>query len=557
MMIRVLRTEIVSKIAAGEVIERPASVVKELIENSLDAGATQITIETQGGGVEMMKVSDNGAGIASSELELAFHRHATSKIGNLEDLEKISSLGFRGEALPSIAAVAEVEILTKTPPDSVGSYMHLTKGEVIRKENRARPQGATVTVHRLFRYVPARLKFLGSPNTENGHIAHLVSQYALAFPEVRFSLILDKRQSLRTTGNGDLRDVVNELYGPEVAQRMLKVEQKEDLTRVTGLTSPPTLTRSNRNCLSFFVNRRWVHSPLLTRATEDAYRGLLMDGQHPLTVLSISLPPEELDVNVHPAKAQIKFCHEQTVFRSVQKAIEEVLDRTPIASSKSVPFSSGSQQWQRPRMITDNEPTFVVSQLPTLELPVLRILGQLANTYVVAEGPDGLYLIDQHAAHERILYDRILAQWSQKAVEVQGLLQPVTIEFSPREEETLRAGNQFLAEFGFTIEPFGNRSYLIRTMPAVMAGSNIIEMVTGLLGTLASKEGLTRLEEKIAESLACHGAIRAGQQLSNEEMRELVNQLEQTKQPRTCPHGRPTMIHLSARQLEKEFGRLG
>ena len=557
MMIRVLRTEIVSKIAAGEVIERPASVVKELIENSLDAGATQITIEAQGGGVEMMKVSDNGAGIASSELELAFHRHATSKIGNLEDLEKISSLGFRGEALPSIAAVAEVEILTKTPPDSVGSYMHLTKGEVIRKENRARPQGATVTVHRLFRYVPARLKFLGSPNTENGHIAHLVSQYALAFPEVRFSLILDKRQSLRTTGNGDLRDVVNELYGPEVAQRMLKVEQKEDLTRVTGLTSPPTLTRSNRNCLSFFVNRRWVHSPLLTRATEDAYHGLLMDGQHPLTVLNISLPAEELDVNVHPAKAQIKFCHEQTVFRSVQKAIEEVLDRTPIASSKSVPFSSGSQQWQRPRMITDNEPTFVVSQLPTLELPVLRILGQLANTYVVAEGPDGLYLIDQHAAHERILYDRILAQWSQKEVEVQGLLQPVTIEFSPREEETLRAGNQFLAEFGFTIEPFGNRSYLIRTMPAVMAGSNIIEMVTGLLGTLASKEGLNRLEEKIAESLACHGAIRAGQQLSNEEMKELIKDLEQTKQPRTCPHGRPTMIHLSARQLEKEFGRLG
>ena len=557
MMIRVLRTEIVSKIAAGEVIERPASVVKELIENSLDAGATQITIETQGGGVEMMKVSDNGAGIASSELELAFHRHATSKIGNLEDLEKISSLGFRGEALPSIAAVAEVEILTKTPPDSVGSYMHLTKGEVARKENRARPQGTTVTIHHLFRYVPARLKFLRSPNTENSQIAHLVSQYALAFPEVRFSLILDKRQSLRTTGNGDLRDVVNELYGPEVSQRMLKIEQREDLTGVTGLTSPPVLARSNRKYLSFFVNRRWVHSPLLTRATEDAYHGLLMDGQHPLTVLNISLPAEELDVNVHPAKAHIKFCHEQTVFRSVQKAIEEVLDRTPIASSKSVPFSSGSQQWQRPRMITDNEPAFVVSQLPTLELPVLRILGQLANTYVVAEGPDGLYLIDQHAAHERILYDRILAQWSQKAVEVQGLLQPVTIEFSPREEETLRAGNQFLAEFGFTIEPFGNRSYLIRTMPAVMAGSNIIEMVTGLLGTLASKEGLTRLEEKIAESLACHGAIRAGQQLSNEEMRELVNQLEQTKQPRTCPHGRPTMIHLSARQLEKEFGRLG
>jgi DNA mismatch repair protein MutL len=557
MMIRVLPTEIVSKIAAGEVIERPASVVKELMENSLDAGATQIAIEAQGGGIEMMKVSDNGAGIASSELELAFHRHATSKIGNLEDLEKVSSLGFRGEALPSIAAVAEVEILTNTAPDSAGSYMHLTRGEVTRKESRARPQGTTVTVHRLFRYIPARLKFMKSPNTENSHIAHLVSQYALAFPEVRFGLTLDRRQSLRTTGNGALRDVLNELYGSEVAQRMLEIEQKEDPVRITGLTSPPTLTRSNRNYLSFFVNRRWVRSPLLTRATEDAYHGLLMDGQHPLVVLNISLPAEELDVNVHPAKAQIKFGHEQTVFRSVQKAIEQVLDRSPIASSKAMPFSPTSQQWQRPRMITDNEPTFIVSQLPAMELPVLRILGQLANTYVIAEGPDGLYLIDQHAAHERILYDRILAQWSQKEVEVQGLLQPVTIEFSPREEETLRAGNQVLAEFGFTIEPFGNRSYLIRTMPALMAGANIIEMVTGLLGTLASRQGLNRLEEKMAESLACHSAIRAGQQLSSEEMRELIKQLEQTGQPRTCPHGRPTMIHLSARQLEREFGRLG
>lgn len=557
MTITVLAADVVSKIAAGEVVERPASVVKELIENSLDAGATQITIEARGGGVEMMKVSDNGAGIASSELELAFHRHATSKIGDLEDLEKISSLGFRGEALPSIAAVAETEILTKTSSDTAGSYMHLAKGEVVRKENRARPQGTTVTVHRLFRYVPARLKFLRSSNTENGHIAHLVSQYALAFPEVRFSLIIDKRQTLRTTGNGDRRDVVSELYGADVAQRMLKIEQEEDLARITGLASPPALTRSNRNYLSFFVNRRWVRSPLLTRATEDAYRGLLMDGQHPVAIVNISLPAEELDINVHPAKAQIKFCHEQTVFRSVQKAIEEVLDRTPIASPKPVSFSSGSQQWQRPRMIADNEPVFVVSQLPTLELPVMRILGQLVSTYVVAEGPDGLYLIDQHAAHERILYDRILEQWSSKEIEVQGLLQPITIEFSPREEETLRAGNQFLNGFGFTIEPFGNRSYLIRTMPALTAGSNIIEMVTGLLGTLADKEGLNRLEEKIAESLACHGAIRAGQQLSSEEMRELVKQLEQTKQPRTCPHGRPTMIHLSARQLEKEFGRLG
>jgi DNA mismatch repair protein MutL len=556
MPIKVLATEVVSKIAAGEVIERPASVVKELIENSLDAGATQIAVEAQGGGVELIKVSDNGAGIPASEVELAFYRYATSKIGDLSDLEKISSLGFRGEALPSIAAVAEVEIFTQTSSETIGSYLHLRKGEVVGKESRARPRGTTVTVRRLFRYFPARLKFLKSVNTENSHIANLVSQYALAFPEVKFSLVLDKRPSLRTTGNSDLREVINAIYGSEVAQRMLKVEQNDGLAKVGGLTSPPPLARSNRNYLSFFVNRRWVRSPLLTRATEEAYRGLLMDGQHPIAVINISLPTQELDVNIHPAKAQIKFCHEQSVFGNVQKAIEEVLARTPIASSKAVPFSVSSGQWQSPRMIMDNEPAFVVAQLPTMELPVLRVLGQLANTYIIAEGPNGLYLIDQHAAHERILYDRISEQWAQKEVEVQGLLQPITIELSPREEETLESSKDFLTEFGFTIEPFGNRSYVIRAIPALMAKANIIEIVTALLDNLASKESLNPWEEKIAQSLACHGAIRAGQQLSNEEMRELIKQLEQTKQPRACPHGRPTMIHLSSHQLEKEFGRI-
>ena len=557
MTIRVLAGDVVSKIAAGEVIERPASVVKELMENSLDAAASEITIEAQGGGVELIKVSDNGTGIPTSELELAFHRYATSKIGSLEDLERIDSLGFRGEALPSVAAVAEVEILTQTSSESAGNYMHLAKGEVVRKESRARPQGTTVTVHRLFRYFPARLKFLKSADTENSHIAHLVSQYALAYPEVKFSLLIDKRQSLHTAGNGDLRDVINEVYGPQVAQRMLQVNQKDGLAGVAGLTSAPTLTRSNRNYLSFFVNRRWVHSALLTRATEDAYHGLLMDGQHPIAVINISLSAQELDVNIHPTKAEVKFCHEQAVFRTVQKALGEVLDRTPIASSKPVPFSVSPGQWQNPRMIMDNEPVFAVAQLPTLELPVLRVLGQLANTYITAEGPDGLYLIDQHAAHERILYDRISTQCAEKEVEVQGLLQPITIEFSPREDETMRTSEEYLAEFGFTIEPFGNRSYLIRAIPAIVAGANVIEIVSALLDSLASKDSPGPWEEKIAQSLACHGAVRAGQQLSNEEMRELIERLEHTKQPRTCPHGRPTMIHLSLHRLEKEFGRMG
>ena len=556
MTIRVLAPDVISKIAAGEVIERPASAVKELIENCLDAGATQIAVEAQGGGVELIKVSDNGAGIPASELELAFRRYATSKIGDLDDLERISSLGFRGEALPSIAAVAEVEIATQTSSDAVGSQVCFRNGEVVRRESRARPRGTTVTVRRLFRYIPARLKFLKSVTTENSQIAHLLSQYALAFPEVSFSLVLDGRTTLRTAGSGNLREVVNEVYGSEPAQRMLEVRQADSLVEVSGLISPPSLVRSNRNYLSFFVNRRWVRSPLLARATEEAYRGLLMDGRHPIAVINISLPPQELDVNIHPAKAQVKFCHEQAVFSSVRKAVEETLARTPVARPKAMTFSPGSGQWQSPRMITDNEPVFVIARLPALELPLLRVVGQLANTYIIAEGPDGLYLIDQHAAHERILYDRIMTQWLQKEVEVQGLLQPINIELSPREEESMKAGSELLAAFGFAVEPFGNRSYLIRAVPALMAGANVIEMVSALLDDLAGKEGPGPWEEKIAQSLACHGAVRAGQQLGSEEMRELIKQLEQTKQPRTCPHGRSTMIHLSSHQLEKEFGRI-
>lgn len=559
MPIKVLAPDVVSKIAAGEVIERPASVVKELIENSLDAGATQITVESQSGGIELIKVSDNGVGIPASEVELAFRRYATSKIINLEDLGDISSLGFRGEALPSIAAVAEVEILTQTSSDDIGSYMHLRKGDIIRRESRARPQGTTITVRRLFYYFPARFKFLKSVNTENSHIANILSQYALAFPEVKFHLFLDKHPSLQTTGKGDLRDAVSHVYGLEAAQGMLKVGKKDALAEISGLVSPPSLTRSNRSYLSFFVNRRWVYSPLLTRATEEAYHGLLMDGKHPIAVINISLPAQELDVNVHPTKAQIKFCHEQAIFADVEKAVKETLSRTPLATTKAVPFSASPWQWQSPQMISqlrDNEPTFTTTPLPTEGLPTLRVLGQVANTYIIAEGPDGLYLIDQHAAHERILYERILAQWSQKEVEVQGLLQPITIELSPREEETMKTNEGILSQFGFNVDPFGDRSYLIRAVPALMIKTNITEVIRILLTNLVSKEIPTPWEERIAQSLACHSAIRGGQQLNNEEMRELINQLEQAHQPRTCPHGRPAMIHLTLHQLEKEFGRI-
>jgi DNA mismatch repair protein MutL len=556
MPIKVLTPEVVSKIAAGEVIERPASVVKELVENSLDAGASEINVETRGGGVELIRVSDNGTGIPASELELAFHRYATSKIADLVDLEDISSLGFRGEALPSIAAVAEVEILTRASLESIGSYINLRKGEIVARESRPRQQGTSVIIRRLFCYLPARLKFLKSAATENSHIAYLVNQYALAFPEVRFSLITDKRNNLSTQGDGSLRNAVSQIYGLEVAQRMLGVEEESAFAKVNGLVSPPSLNRTNRSYLTFFVNRRWIHSPLLTRAAEEAYHGLLMEGRHPVVILNLALPGRELDVNVHPTKAQVKFHNEQVMFATIKKAIREALSKASMAKPIAMPAMTGAYQQRSFTMVSDKEPTFT-APLPTLSLPILRVIGQLSNTYIIAEGPEGLYLIDQHAAHERILYERVLAQWSRQEVEVQGLLEPITIELNPREEEILRANKDMLAQFGFDIEPFGDKSYLIRNIPALATRANLDEVMGAVLSDLDSKDEVTSWEQKIAQSLACHSAIRAGQQLSNEEMLALIRQLEQANQPRTCPHGRPTMIQLTSYQLEKEFGRAG
>ncbi|MBM4446345.1 MAG: DNA mismatch repair endonuclease MutL [Chloroflexi bacterium] len=544
MPIKILAREVVSKIAAGEVVERPASVVKELVENSLDAGATQISVEAQGGGVSLIRFTDNGSAIPARDVELAFHRYATSKIDALADLEKISTLGFRGEALPSIAAVAEVEILTKAAGDTAGTYLYLKNGSVIKREKRSRPQGTTVTVHHLFRNFPARLKFLKSATTESGHIANLLSQYALTFPEVKFNLALDGRLTLRTPGNGSLRDVVAEVYGLEVARQMLEIGEADQSPSVSGLVSPPSLARSSRGYLSFFVNRRWVRSSLLARATEDAYHGFLMTGKHPIVVLNISSLPQEIDVNVHPTKTEVRFRNSQAVYTAIQKSIEKVLVKAPPPKIKA-----GTPSFTPPPGLWETKDTVMTS------LPILRVVGQLASNYVMAEGPEGLYLIDQHAAHERVLFEKILAQRSQQKIEIQGLLEPVNIEFSPKQEEVLKTKCELLGEFGFNLEPFGVRSYLLRAVPAIMKEGNLSEAVKTLLDSLAAEGEPSKHEEKIAQSVACHSAVKAGHSLTAEEMRELIKQLEQTTQPRTCPHGRPTMIHLSSRQLEKEFGR--
>lgn len=554
MPIKVLEPDIVSKIAAGEVVERPASVVKELIENSLDAGATQVAIEVRGG-VNLIRVVDNGSGIPADEVELAFHRYATSKIDIIEDLDAISSLGFRGEALPSIAAVAQVEVLTRTADDIAGTYVSLRDGAVVEKGKRGCPQGTSVTVRRLFHNVPARLKFLKSPATENSHISNLVSQYSLAFPEVRFSLTLDGRPILHTSGNGELRDVLVKVYGMETAEAMMPVAGPQ----IWGLASPPSVTRSTRSYLSFFVNRRWVNSRLLSRAVEDAYRGLLMVGKHPIAVLNISLPHQDVDVNVHPTKTEVRFRYEQALFSAVQRAVRAALVQEMPVPVMSRPPSPLTPSLPQEHPVASQERLFqgLDAAKPTSKsaLPILRVLGQLSAAYIIAEGPDGLYLIDQHAAHERILFEKVRAQRVRREVEVQGMLEPLSIEVTPRQEEVVKAGEELLTSYGFAIEPFGQRTYLVRTVPALIKGDKVVEAVAEVLDSIGSEGDRARWEDKIAQSLACHGAVKAGQVLSPEEMRQLVRQLESTESPQTCPHGRPTMIRFSSSQLEKEFGR--
>jgi DNA mismatch repair protein MutL len=562
MPIKALSPQVVARIAAGEVVERPASVVKELVENSLDASASQISVEVEGGGVSLIRVTDNGIGIPSQELELAFERYATSKIDGLDDLEAISSLGFRGEALPSITAVARVDMTTCADGESVGSYIGLKDGAVAERASKGRSRGTTVAVLNLFRKIPARLKFLKSVSTENSHIANVVSHYALAFPEVKFSLTLDGRVALNTPGSGKLLDSIAEVYGAETAANMIEVKG-ETTPRVIGMVGLPKVSRSGRGSLSFFVNRRWVNSRMLARAVEEAYHGLLMVGRHPVAVINISLPAKDVDVNIHPTKSEVKFANERAVFSAVNKTVRQALaERAPVPRVEAARQPVFTSELKTPSEFREpTAPYFEadvgLSQPPTTTaaaLPVLRVLGQLASSYIVAEGPDGLYLIDQHAAHERILFEKIERQRAQREIEVQGLLEPMPLEVSPRQEAELWARYQELADFGFSIEPFGGKTFLVRAVPALVHDKDWVGMLRELLDSIAEGDK-SHWAEAVTSTMACHGAVRAGQTLSDTEMRELVRQLEQADTPQSCPHGRPTMIHLSYGQLKKDFGR--
>lgn len=574
MSIRILPSEVSSKIAAGEVVERPASVVKELVENSLDAGATHIAVEVFNGGLGMIRVVDNGCGIPADEAELAFHRHATSKLSLAEDLARISTLGFRGEALPSIAAVAQVEMITRPQTQTSALYMRLIDGAIVTRSQRGASPGTSITVRYLFAKQPARRRFLRSPTAEASYIANVVAHYALAYPQVYFSLRTDGRRGLQTPGNGQLRDTVATVYGSDVAAALLEISppvngdgQHPPFLVVEGLVSPPSLSRASRQHISIFVNGRWIQNRSLTYAVESAYEGLLMTGRHPIAIVHLRLPPEEVDINVHPTKAEIRFRQERDAFAGVQRQVRSAVlgqapipslsvDRQPVpAISVAIPSRVARSQ-ERPASAVSVPAADRASQpLPVQSLPMLRVVGQVDNTYVVAEGPDGLYLIDQHTAHERILYERFKLQREQHQIPTQGLLEPLVLELSPHQLQSVASYAEALAEHGFVLEEFGSKSYLLRAVPASVNGDDVRQRVLDFLEILNSNLGAVDARDRVAMSLACHGAVRAGQTLSIEEMRELVHLLEQTQAPHTCPHGRPTMVHMSKTVLEREFHR--
>jgi DNA mismatch repair protein MutL len=590
MPIHILPDDLAAKIAAGEVIERPASVVKELVDNAIDAGAREIKIEMRGGGQRLIRVADDGGGIPANQVELAFARHATSKINSADDLFAIQTLGFRGEALPSIASVARVTLITRARGEDAGTQIKIDGGKQIEKRAQGAPQGTIVTVEDLFRHVPARLKFLKQPATEAGHIADLINAYALAFPHLRFSLVNEDRLAFQSPGTGKMFDALVKVLGIEVANQMIEVgnwkldvgshpsnlQSPTSNLQATGYVSPPAITRSNRKQMLFFVNHRWVQDRTLQHAVIEAYHTALMVGRAPIVALDISVPPDMVDVNVHPTKSEVRFRDTHAIFTTVQRAVRAALTaHAPIPtitispSSNFAPTPTETQlaiDLHRPlthhasRITPDESPANQLPNYPTTQLPklpMLRVLGQILSTYIIAEGSDGLYLIDQHAAHERVLYEQLSAERVSAKIPTQDLLDPAPLQLTPAQAGALAMHRDDLASVGFRIEPFGNQTILLRAIPAVMKKADprvaLVEIIDELEQGEAPLEKTA--EARLITSVCKSIAVKGGQVLSLEEMRELIRRLEQTTAPRTCPHGRPTMIQLNLGQLEREFGR--
>lgn len=603
MPIRLLPEDIASRIAAGEVVERPASVIKELVENSLDAGATRIEVETLEGGHKLLRVRDDGEGIAAAEVALAFRRHATSKLATAADLFNILTLGFRGEALASIASVSQLSCNTRHVAEVAGTRLRIAGGEILSQSSVGWPKGTEICVEELFYNVPARRKFLQSPRTERRHIDGFLTRYAIAYPHVAFTVVHDGQEILRTSGNGVQREALQQVYGLELGASLLELAPEwaagEGL-RVRGYTGATTTHRSNRGYITLFVNGRWIEDMRVTYAVIQAYHTLLPVNRYPIAFLLLEIPGEDVDVNVHPAKTEVRFRDPDAVFRAVQRAVRAtVVSEAPIAAAWHAaawqPDSSSRSDLETPhagapapeRQASQNELWVELASLrpapqftprgetapaqspqpapsgerdsriaPGTKLPPLRIIGQAATTFIIAEGPDGLYLIDQHAAHERVLYEQLLTAWSEGGVPAQPLLEPASVQLSAEDAARIEEHLPRLAELGVVVEPFGPNSFLVRSVPAALKHIAPHDLLADIAAAELDRSPIREgLEAQMVRLICKRAAIKAGQTLSREEMEALIRGLEQCLSPRTCPHGRPTVLQISVEQLASQFER--
>ncbi len=560
-----LDPQTINAIAAGEVIERPASVVKELVENALDALAGRISIEIRSAGHELIRVVDDGAGMPADEAPLAFVRHATSKIGTIHDLQTIRTLGFRGEALPSIAAVARVECLTAVA-GTTGVRLRLEGGCQASLETAGAPAGTTVEVRDLFFNTPARLKFLKKPATEAAAIGRLVADVAIAHPAVAFVLTSEGRKTLQTSGSGRLDDTVHAVFGGEAAMQLLPLEV-DDPIRIRGAVSQPRYDRTSRDFILLYVNQRRIWHRALTFAVEEAYRGLKDPGRFPLAIVFLELDPGTVDVNVHPTKREVRFRDEARVFAAVQRACylalraarpyhlllgendRQVPSEPPAVAASPRPIGQGAAPAAAAALLTPPQ---------AASIPPLRLLGQVLDSYLVAESPTGIVIVDQHAAHEKVLFNRFMEEVAVGRRSQQLLLLPVLIELTPAHRTAFARGAPAFRALGFDVEAFGGDAVRISAAPAELAPERVDTFLEQLLDEVAEEAPATAgaaLVHKAAATLACHAAVTFHQPLAREEQRRLLDELERTADAIACPHGRPTLITLSDGQLRREFRR--
>jgi DNA mismatch repair protein MutL len=574
--IKILPEVLSNKIAAGEVVERPASVVKELVENAIDAKSTQVTVEVKRGGKTFIRVSDNGIGMDRDDSLLAIERYATSKIWDEEDLFSISTLGFRGEALPSIASVSELEIVTKAVSSDAGTRIVIKGGQIKDVSEVGAPQGTMITVNRLFFNTPARRKYLKSEQTEMGHISDTVTRMALALPTIHFKLFHNER----VLGNWGRTETplhrITEVLKGNLADNLYEVDHKNGNVGVNGFVASPEITRATSRGQYMYVNGRFVRDKVLHHAVMEGYAGRIMKGRFPVVVLFLVLPLDEVDVNVHPTKSSVRFGAPRLVHDTVAAGIVtamQSLDRPTWGRRPSLkPVRQPRQYNILPSYETISEPIPIPLSRPHTpsrasepslweEKPFssLRVIGQLHNSFIVCESEEGLVLIDQHAAHERVVFESLKAAYKNSKIITQGLLIPEKLELSHREAAILDSLIESLGDLGVGVEPFGGKTYLVRSVPDILAEKSISPLIMEIIDKAAEfglASGLDRMIDECLILMACHGAIRAKAKLSDDEMRALLKQLDALEDPGHCPHGRPTLIRQSLYQIQKDFKRI-